>query len=112
VTGAEITATVIEAARFAGFRVTHIGTSVGAMLAGPDTAPPSGAKHSPDCASTAGLRLVDFSVLPHDDHPKRRALNETILQRHPNLEFIVLRDDQAVVVRERSSDVVDSPLLA
>jgi peptidase E len=90
----------------------YVGTSSGAMFAGPDAAPPFGSADARDLDSTAGLRLVDFSVLPHDDHAKRRALNEEILQRHPDLDFIALRDDQAVIVRDRSFEVVRSPLLA
>jgi dipeptidase E len=90
----------------------YIGTSAGAMFAGPDVARPSSPLEAPDLDSTTGLCLVHFSVLPHDDHPNRRKLNEDIVRRYPEHDFIVLRDEQAVVVRGSSSNVVPSRLLA
>jgi dipeptidase E len=93
--------------------LVYVGTSAGAILAGPDIDPaahPDGRAYAPPLESTQGLALVGFSVLPHEDHADRKAVNDAVAVAHPDRNFIRLRDDQAVVVRGESSTVVDSPL--
>jgi dipeptidase E len=92
----------------------YVGTSAGAILAGPDVAPLASwedATDVPQLPSTEALGLVEFTILPHDDHDDHSALNETIVLTNPQREFIKLRDDQAVVVRGDETTIVDSPLI-
>jgi dipeptidase E len=92
----------------------YVGTSAGAILAGPDIAPLASwedAADVPRLPSTEALRLVGFTVLPHDDHDDRSAKNEAIVLANPQRDFVRLRDDQAVLVRGQTATIVDSPLL-
>jgi dipeptidase E len=92
----------------------YMGTSAGAMLAGPEIEPganPAGRLAAPSLQSTAALQLVRFTVLPHDQEAERHAMNEAIVARHGPANFVVLCDDQAVLVRGDSYSIVDSPPL-
>jgi dipeptidase E len=93
----------------------YVGTSAGAVIAGPDLEPvaaPENRAKAPGLDSTAGLALVDFTVLPHDHERERRARHDEIVAAHPELRFVRLADDRAVLVRGDAAEVVDSPLLA
>ena len=95
--------------------LVYVGTSAGAMLAGPDLQPaanPAGRAEAPRLDSTKGLQLVPFSVLPHDQERERHAMNEAILEEHGRERFVALRDDQAILVRGGSAEFVPSPVLA
>jgi len=59
-----------------------------------------------------GLGLVVFRVLPHDNEPERRTHHDALVAANPELDFIRLSDDQAVLVLGDAAEVVDSPLLA
>jgi hypothetical protein len=51
-------------------------------------------------------------VLPHDNEPERRTHHDALVAANPELDFIRLSDDQAVLVLGDAAEVVDSPLLA
>ena len=73
-----------------------MGTSVGAILAGPDIVPASsstGAAGLPPLRSTSGLNLVPFSILPHDEHDERRGANDEIVAVHPQMRFVKSAND-------------------
>jgi GrpB-like predicted nucleotidyltransferase (UPF0157 family)/peptidase E len=94
--------------------LVYVGTSAGAMLAGPDIEPgatPAGRDAAPPLESTTGLRLVPLRVLPHDQEPERHAMNKAILEAHGREGFVALRDDQAILVRGESVEIVASPVL-
>jgi dipeptidase E len=91
--------------------LVYVGTSAGAILAGPDVEPaasPEGRREAPALDSTAALQLVPFSVLPHDQDPERRTLNASVLEGHGRERFVPLRDDEAVMVRDDAHEVVAS----
>lgn len=93
----------------------YVGTSAGAILAGPDLEPaasPDNRAVVPELESTRGLGLVDFTVLPHDDEPGRAAHHEALVAAHPDLELVRLTDDRAVTVRGDEWEIVHSPHLA
>jgi dipeptidase E len=94
--------------------LVYLGDSAGAMLAGPDIEPaanPAGRGDAPVMDSTEALGLVPFSVLPHDEDPERHARNKAIVDRYGAAGFVRLRDDQAVLVRGETWEVVASPLV-
>lgn len=93
----------------------YVGTSAGAMLAGPDLAPAANLdnrREVPELESSRALGLVPFTVLPHDQYPEARALHDEIVAAHPSVRFIRLADGRAVLVRGDSVEVVDSPVQA
>jgi dipeptidase E len=90
----------------------YIGTSAGALLAGSDLAPAAAEGNRsavPELASTRGLGLVDFMILPHDQEPDRAARHDGIVASHPEHEFVRLTDEMAVVVRGDEREVVALP---
>jgi dipeptidase E len=96
-------------------RLVYAGTSAGAVLAGPNldsAAAPHNRAVVPELESTRGLGLVGFTVLPHDQEPERAQRHGALVAAHPELEFVRLPDDRAVVVRGAEAEVVDSPLLS
>jgi dipeptidase E len=93
----------------------YVGTSAGAMVAGPDLGPAASLDNRravPELESSLALALVPFMVLPHDDDPESRERHDAIVADHPDLEFIRLTDDRAVVVHGEEVAVVHSPLVA
>jgi dipeptidase E len=95
--------------------LVYVGTSAGAMLAGPDLAAAASLdnrREVPELDSSLALGLVPFTVLPHDDDPEARERHDEIVTAHPGLELIRLTDDQAVFVRGKDVEIVDSPLVA
>lgn len=93
----------------------YVGTSAGALLAGPDVEPaasPENRAATPELDSTHGLGLVGFSVLAHDHEPERAARHAALVAAHPDREFVRLTDESAVVVRGDAREIVRSPLLA
>jgi dipeptidase E len=93
----------------------YVGTSAGAMVAGPDLAPAANLDNRPEVPeleSSAALGLVPFTVLPHDNDPEARAIHDEIEAAHPSLSFLRLHDGSAVLVRGDAVEVVDSPSLA
>jgi dipeptidase E len=93
----------------------YVGTSAGALVAGPDLAPAANLdnrREVPELESSRALGLVPFTVLPHDDDPEAHARHDEIAVAHSGIEFVRLTDERAVLVRGHAADVVDSPLLA
>jgi dipeptidase E len=93
----------------------YVGTSAGAVVAGPDVAPAANLdnrREVPELESSTALGLVPFTVLPHDDDPETRALHDAIVAAHPSVPFVRLADGEAVLVRGENVEVVGSPLLA
>jgi dipeptidase E len=96
-------------------RLVYVGTSAGAILAGPDIHPaahPDGRASAPPMDSTDALGLVDFTVLPHHQNPDRRALNDAAAGECPGRRFVPLTDEEAVVVAGERCEIVPSPILA
>jgi len=93
----------------------YVGTSAGALLAGPDLGPAANLdnrREVPELASSAALGLVPFIVLPHDQEPEFRERHDEIEAAHPSIPFVRLADDRAVLVRGEAVAVVESPPLA
>lgn len=93
----------------------YVGTSAGAMVAGPDLAPAASLdnrREVPELESSQALGLASFMVLPHDENPEARARHDEIVAAHPSVSFIRLRDGSAVLVRGAAVEVVDSPAFA
>ncbi|HJU36286.1 MAG TPA: Type 1 glutamine amidotransferase-like domain-containing protein [Gaiellaceae bacterium] len=93
----------------------YVGTSAGAMVAGPDLAPAANLdnrREVPELESSVALGFVPFTVLPHDNDPEAQALHDDIVAAHPSIPFVRLKDGAAVLVRDDAVEVVDSPLLA
>ena len=92
----------------------YVGTSAGAMVAGPDLASAANLdnrREVPELESSAALGLVPFTVLPHDNHSEARELHDEIVAAHPDVSFVRLADGRAVLVRGDAVDTVDSPAL-
>lgn len=90
----------------------YVGTSAGAMVAGPDLGPAANLdnrREVPELESSVALGLAPFTVLPHDNHPEARTLHEEIVAAHPSVRFVRLLDGTAVIVRGDAEEVVDSP---
>jgi dipeptidase E len=90
----------------------YVGTSAGAMVAGPDLGPAANLdnrREVPELESSVALGLAPLTVLPHDNDPEARALHDEIVAAHPSVRFVRLTDDRAVLVRGDSMEVVDSP---
>jgi dipeptidase E len=93
----------------------YVGTSAGAVVAGPDLAPAANLdnrREVPELESSVALGLVSFTVLPHDNDPEVAAIHDEIVAAHPSIQFVRLSDDRAVLVCGEHVEVVDSPLLA
>ena len=84
-------------------RLTYVGVSAGAVLAGPDLLP--GASEStrwkaPPLPSTRAMGLVPFRVLPHFDQPGRaERLGRLLTDPSIPFELVPLTDEEAVEVR-------------
>jgi dipeptidase E len=92
----------------------YVGTSAGAMVAGPDLAPAANLdnrREVPELESSVALGLASFTVLPHDNYPEARAIHDEIEAGHPSTRFVRLTDDRAVLVRGDAVSVVESPFL-
>jgi len=90
----------------------YVGTSAGAIVAGPDLAPAANLdnrREVPELESSRALGLVPFTVLPHDDDPETAGRHDEIVAAHAGVEFVRLTDEQAVLVRGDAAAVVDSP---
>ncbi len=87
-------------------RLLYVGMSGGAMILAPDLEPWLATTTEPAPASTRGLGLVDFLVLPHADTRAERYA--PLLERPQGVELVPLRDDQAVLVEDGSRRVVAS----
>lgn len=93
----------------------YVGTSAGAMVAGPDLGPAANLDNwleVPELESSVALGLVPFIVLPHDNQPEARLLHNEIEAEHRYVPLIRLSDDRAVLVRGDDVEVVDSPSTA
>lgn len=107
---AEFVSPLVEAGE-----LLYVGTSAGAMVAGPDLAPAASLdnrREVPELESSVALGLVPFTVLPHDQEPEARELHDDIVDTNPAVSFVRLRDGRAVLVRGDALEVVDSPLVA
>jgi dipeptidase E len=92
----------------------YMGTSAGALLAGPDIEPaaaPNNRAAVPALEATRALGLVDFSILPHDQEPARALRHDAIVAAHPEREFVRLKDDQAVAVLGDRLELVTAPMV-
>ena len=80
----------------------YVGSSAGAVVACPDISFIE-TMDEPEAASLtdfSGMGLIDFSILPHFDHPQYGTIAKEIAARaEPSARMIGLRDDQAIVVR-------------
>ena len=89
-------------------RMAYVGISAGAALAGPtlryfcDTTDPG------VVASTAGLGLVPFTVLPHRNRGRSEQHDRQILHSGTN-RYISINDDQAITVRSATWRLLESP---
>ena len=93
----------------------YIGTSAGAILAGPDLAPAAsqdGRAAVPELESSRALGLVGFSILPHDQDPECAEHHDAVVSAAAPGDFIRLTDDRAVVVHGDAWQVVESPDVA
>ena len=93
----------------------YVGTSAGAMVAGPDLAPAANLdnrREAPELESSLALGLVPFTVLPHDQDPEAREIHDAIVDANPAVPFCRLADGRAVLVRGDTAEVVDSPVVA
>jgi dipeptidase E len=90
----------------------YVGSSAGAIIAGNDIAYIGDADDpalAPDLQSTAGLGLVDVSVMPHANEESLDAKWKETIASSPNGDsFVRIRDNQAVVVTDGQWKVVDS----
>jgi dipeptidase E len=90
----------------------YVGTSAGAIVAGPDLAPAASLddrSEVPELESSVALALVPFTVLPHDNYPEARVRHDEIVAANPAASFVRLADGTAVLVRGETVEVVDSP---
>ncbi len=94
-------------------RLLYAGTSAGSLLAGPDVGPAASEDNRaavPELASSEALGLVGFTVLPHDGEPDRVGRYDELVAAYPELEFVRLTDEQALVVRGDAAEVVSAPV--
>ncbi len=94
----------------------YVGTSAGAIVAGPSIEPASlmdDPHDAPGLRDTTGLQLIDAVVIPHADGklpPYPPALIERTLRRYGNSHNLIpLRDDQAMLVDDAGSRIISSP---
>lgn len=95
--------------------IVYAGASAGAVVAGLDVdfvkSIDDKAK-APELASTNGLRLVPFDILPHMDYDAWRVQLDEIAKgyksEHPSGTLLTLRDDQALVVRNGVVSTIES----
>ena len=76
----------------------YIGSSAGSIIAAPDIAYIS-LMDEPEKAvldNTNSFGLVDFDIIPHQDHPEMGQAAKDIYQQYPDA--YILNDDQAVIV--------------
>ncbi len=91
----------------------YIGTSAGSILAGPDTSSVNRPGKSADMynlASTKGLNLVNFVVMPHwGDVKKKDYCFEYKIPNsyNENYPYIMLTDTQYVEVKDDSFKIID-----
>ncbi|SDQ22384.1 Type 1 glutamine amidotransferase-like domain-containing protein [Microbacterium sp. cf332] len=93
----------------------YIGLSAGSIVAGPDVTPASlmdDPADGPALESSAGLGLVDVTVIPHADgalppYPPD-LIQRTIDTFGSTFALLPLRDDQAVLVDGETMRVIDS----
>lgn len=91
----------------------YIGTSAGAIIAGPDTASGSRPGKSPEdysLADTAGFGIVNFVIMPHwGDESKRELYAQYKIPLSYGLRqpFVLLNDDQYVEVKDDWCRIVD-----
>jgi dipeptidase E len=93
----------------------YVGTSAGAVVAGPDLAPAANLdnrREVPELESSVALGVAPFTVLPHDNDPEVAPIHDEIVAAHPSTQFVRLADDRAVLVRGDGMEVVDSRLVA
>ncbi|MFG2243904.1 Type 1 glutamine amidotransferase-like domain-containing protein [Spirillospora sp. NPDC048823] len=87
-------------------RTAYVGISAGAALAGPDLRFFRDVEDPGQVASTTGLGLVPFTVLPH----RNRGNADRHDRRHGRqARFISINDDQAVTVHGSSWKIQESP---
>lgn len=93
--------------------IIYVGSSAGAVLAGPDIEPvkpfddPS---KTPSLRSFKGLSLVDFVILPHFGKEKYKSKYEEVIKKYSKkgYKFITLTDNQAVVVEDDKYKTIEN----
>ena len=97
--------------------LVYVGTSAGAILAGPDLEPAASQDDRAAVAelgSSRALGLVGFSILPHDQDPECAERHDAVLAAvgAGSVGFVRLTDERAVLVHGDTWQVVESPQLA
>lgn len=91
-------------------RIVYVGSSAGAVLAGPDIKPIEILERlelTPELQSTKALELVDFVVLPHYRKEKYADKFDSIIKQYGNtFDLIPITNDQAVIVEGHSRRIV------
>lgn len=87
----------------------YIGSSAGSVVCGPDINFIS-AMDDPKAAKlydTRGLNLIDFSILPHWDHPTLSKAAKNIAKNYKfSHDPVILRDDQAFIIEDNTVSLV------
>ena len=88
----------------------YVGSSAGSIVAGPSIEPTGSLdkkEKAPPLTSYKGMGFADFVILPHADSPKYGPLGRTIKEEWADrFNFIVITNDQAVVVEDTGHRVV------
>lgn len=90
-------------------RLAYAGISAGAALAGPDLRFFQDAEDPGVCASTTGLGLVPFTVLPHRDRGRAERHDRYAARHGGPSRFVSINDDQAVIVEGDTWEIRPSP---
>jgi dipeptidase E len=93
--------------------VVYIGSSAGAVLAGPDIDIIRGLddpNEAPNLKNTTGLKLVDFIILPHYGEGIFKVKTIEIYKqwKNSNYKIIPLTNRQAVIVEENKYRIIES----
>lgn len=90
-------------------RTAYVGISAGAALAGPDLRFFRDTEDPGRVASTTGLDLVPFTVLPHRNRDNAERHDRHTRRHDRRARFISINDDQAVTVHGASWTIRQSP---
>lgn len=91
--------------------IIYIGSSAGSIIVGPDIAPVKAFDEADKAqlASTKGLGLIDFVVLPHYGKEEYQFLYDGIMREYKDrYTLIPLTDNQMVVVENGNYQVVEA----
>jgi dipeptidase E len=91
-------------------RLAYAGMSSGAALAGPDLALYEASDDRGIVSDTKGLALVPFLPLTHANRGRLEGY-ANVVAAHPEQQFVILTDKQAVVVAGDTWEVRESPIV-